>query len=281
MSGRELTRLPRREVARAAKRLEAAHPREVLEWAIDTFGNRFAVITALQVEGMVAIDLARRIEPGVRVITLDTGRLPEETYEFIDTVRARLGVTIEVITPDPDALGAMAARHGANLFRRDRSLRLLCCHVRKVEPLGRALAGLDAWASGLRRDGGPARARIRPVETDPTFPSVVKVNPLAGWTRADAMAYAREHHLPLHPLYEQGYTSIGCAPCTRAVAPGQDERAGRWWWEADSWRECGLHFANPSQRFDELLATLRRDLDQQRGVEDQDNDQQDQQEGEQ
>jgi phosphoadenosine phosphosulfate reductase len=266
MSGKQLTRLSGADIARAAQRLDRAHPREVLRWALDTFGDRFAVVTALQVEGLVAMDLARQIDSDVRIITIDTGRLPEETYEYIDTVRARLGVTIEVLTPDPAAVGAMVARHGTNLFRRDRALRFLCCHVRKIEPLGRAMVDLDAWASGLRRDGGAARAGTRTVEADPTYPGIVKVNPLANWTRADAMAYVREQRLPLHPLYERGYTSIGCAPCTRAVAPGQDERVGRWWWEDDSQRECGLHFANPSERFDDFLATLHRDLEQAPGA---------------
>lgn len=223
------------------------------------FGDRFAVVTALQVEGMVVIDHARKIDPAVRVITVDTGRLPEETQDFIDLVRARLGVAVEVVLPEPEAVSAMAARHGVNLFRRDQALRRLCCHVRKVEPLGRALTGLDAWATGLRRDGGPARAGTRTVERDTLHGGIVKVNPLATWTREQALAYAREHDLPMHPLYEHGYASIGCAPCTRPVGPDEGERAGRWWWEAGPDRECGLHHATPSERFDAALAQLAHD----------------------
>jgi phosphoadenosine phosphosulfate reductase len=243
-----------------AARLEGAHPREILRWATGTFGSRFAVVTALQVEGMVVLDLARQADPDVRALTIDTGRLPEETYEFIDTVRARMDVRVEVVTPDPDDVGAMVDRHGVNLFRRDQALRRLCCHVRKVEPLNRALTGLDAWATGLRRDGGAARAGTAVAEWDAAHDGIVKVNPLAGWTRADALAYAREHRLPMHPLYERGYASIGCAPCTRAVQPGEDERAGRWWWEAGSDRECGLHHASPSERFDSARAQLAEDV---------------------
>jgi phosphoadenosine phosphosulfate reductase len=243
-----------------AARLEGAHPRDVLAWAVDTFGRGFVVVTALQVEGMVVVDLARRIDRGVRVVTIDTGRLPEETHELVDTVRARLGVRVEVVTPDPDEVGAMVDRHGTNLFRRDQALRRLCCHVRKVAPLNRVLAGADAWATGLRRDGGAARAGTAVVEWDPAHGGIVKVNPLATWSRADALTYAREQRLPMHPLYERGYTSIGCAPCTRAVGPGEDERAGRWWWEAGGDRECGLHHASPSERFDQALVQLDQDL---------------------
>ncbi|HKF00429.1 MAG TPA: phosphoadenylyl-sulfate reductase [Actinomycetes bacterium] len=242
------------------ERLQGARPEEALAWAVETFGRGFVVVTALQVEGIVVLDMARRIDPGVRALTVDTGRLPQETHEFLDTVRARLDVRVEVVLPDPDAVAAMVGRHGTNLFRRDQALRRLCCQVRKVDPLARALAGVDAWASGLRRDGGPARAGTAVAERDDAHGGIVKLNPLAAWTRADALAYAREHRLPLHPLYEQGFASIGCAPCTRAVAPGEDERAGRWWWEAGADRECGLHHQSPSARFDAALGQLRADL---------------------
>jgi phosphoadenosine phosphosulfate reductase len=245
-----------------AERLGLTEPGEVLGWAVETFGDRFAVVTAFQVEGMVVLDLARRADPAVRVVTIDTGRLPEETFELIETVRARLGVDVEVVLPDPEEVAAMVGRHGVNLFRRDQALRRLCCHVRKVEPLNRALAGVDAWATGLRRDGGAARAGTRVVEVDHAHGGIVKVNPLANWTREQALAYAREHRLPMHPLYAKGYQSIGCAPCTRATRDGEGERAGRWWWEAGEDRECGLHHATPSERFDTALAQLNHDVDQ-------------------
>ena len=229
----------------------------VVSWAVATFRHRFAVVTSFQLEGLVVVDLARRLDPDVRVVSLDTGRLPQETYDLIDQVRARLGVRVELIAPDPAATLAMTARHGANLFRRDQALRQLCCHVRKVEPLDRALAGTDAWATGLRRDGGPGRAGIAKVEHDPTRPGKLKLNPLADWTRERASAYVRDHRLPVHPLYEQGYQSIGCAPCTRATGPGESERAGRWWWEADQTRECGLNHQSRDERFAAALAELR------------------------
>jgi phosphoadenosine phosphosulfate reductase len=229
------------EIAAAAARFEHRPVEELLAWALREFGDRFAIITSFQAEGMVVLDLARRLDPGVRVLSLDTGRLPEETYQSIEAVRARFGIRVELIAPDPAAVAAMAAEHGPNLFRRDQSLRHLCCQVRKVDPLNRALAGLDAWSTGLRRDGGRARAGIAKVESDPAGGGTVKLNPLADWTREQVWAYARANAVPIHPLYEQGYTTIGCAPCTRAVLPGEEERAGRWWWEADPDKECGLH----------------------------------------
>jgi phosphoadenosine phosphosulfate reductase len=240
--------------------LESASPQHVLAWALDTFGDRFAIVTALQVEGIVLLDMARRIDPGVRVVTIDTGRLPQETHDYLDTVRARLHVTVEVVTPDPDTVGAMTTRHGSNLFRRDVALRRLCCHARKVEPLGRILAGLDAWATGLRRDGGPSRAGTPVAGRDAEHGGIVKLSPLAAWTRAEVLAYAEAERLPMHPLYAKGFTSIGCLPCTRPVEAGEDERAGRWWWEAGSERECGLHVSSPSERFDGALAQLHQDV---------------------
>ena len=259
-----MPRLDPIEVTEASTRLEAAPATDVLAWALDTFGKRCTIVTSFQVEGMVMLDLARQIDPGVRVITIDTGRLPEESHELIDTVRARFDLDIEVIAPDGPSVEAMVSRHGTNLFRRDRALRQLCCQVRKVEPLGRVLADLDAWVSGLRRDGGPARAGISKVELDKAHGGIVKLNPLADWTREQALDYSRENHLPLHPLYERGFSSIGCAPCTRATLPGESERAGRWWWEAGEDRECGLHQLSPSMRLDAAMAELRAQAVQRR-----------------
>jgi len=253
--------------------LQARPADELLAWAIGAYGRRFAVVTSFQAEGMVVLDLARRIDPDVRVLTLDTGRLPEETYEVIEAVRAGMGLRVEVITPDPDELAAMAARHGPNLFHKDPALRQLCCHVRKVAPLDRALAGVGAWATGLRRDGGAARRGTPTVELDAAHGGIVKLNPLADWTRDQVWAYLRSHRLPVNPLYERGYTSIGCAPCTRPTRPGEDERAGRWWWEADPDRECGLHARMPGaaaassrgDRFSAALDRLRADVSSRSG----------------
>jgi phosphoadenylyl-sulfate reductase (thioredoxin) len=176
-------------------------------------------------------------------------------------VRTGLGLDVEVVAPDPDEVAAMVARNGPNLFRQDPALRRLCCHVRKVAPLARALTGLDAWATGVRREGGPTRAGTPKVELDAAHGGIVKLNPLADWTREQVWDHVRANHLPVNPLYGRGYTSIGCAPCTRPTRPGEDERAGRWWWEADPARECGLHHASPSERFAQALQRLGDDLD--------------------
>jgi phosphoadenosine phosphosulfate reductase len=245
--------------------LEGLPADRLLAWAIERFGRRFAVVTSFQAEGMVVLDLARQLDPGVRVLTLDTGRLPEETYQVIEAVRSGMGLQVEVISPDPAEVAAMVARHGPNLFHKDPALRRLCCHVRKVAPLERALNGVEAWATGLRRDGGPARAGTAKAEVDDGHGGILKLNPLADWTRDQVWAYVRSHRLPVNPLYEQGYTSIGCAPCTRPTRPGEDERAGRWWWEAGQDRECGLHSrlggapASPDDRFSAALGRLRAD----------------------
>ncbi|HEV2871627.1 MAG TPA: phosphoadenylyl-sulfate reductase, partial [Actinomycetota bacterium] len=191
-------------------RLQGLPADELLAWAVGAVGRRFAVVTSFQAEGMVVLDLARHIDPDVRVLTLDTGRLPEETYEVIEAVRTGMGLEVEVITPDPADVAAMVARHGPNLFHKDPALRQLCCHVRKVAPLDRALAGVGAWATGLRRDGGRARGGTAKAELDAAHGGIVKLNPLADWTRDQVWAYLRSHRLPVNALYEHGYTSIGC-----------------------------------------------------------------------
>jgi phosphoadenylyl-sulfate reductase (thioredoxin) len=213
---------------------------EILAWGIRTFGDRFGISTSFQKSGMVILDMAVRISPNVRVFTLDTGRLPEETHAMIDLVRARYGVAIEVVTPDPKEVEAMVKEYGANLFYSDPSLRLLCCHVRKVKPLERKLREFRAYAVGLRRLTSESRNEIRKVELTN---GAIKLSPIAEWTRQEIDGYIRRYDVPVHPLYAQGYTSIGCAPCTRPASEDEDERAGRWWWEQDDRKECGIHFA--------------------------------------
>jgi adenylyl-sulfate kinase len=213
---------------------------EILAWAIDAFGDSFAIATSFQKEGMVIVDMASRISSSVRVFTLDTGRLPDETYFMMETVRRRYGITVEVAFPDRAEVEQLVTLHGPNLFYSSVQARERCCDIRKVRPLARKLETLKAWASGMRRDQGDTRSRIGKVEREE---GRVKLNPLADWTALQVDEYIRERQVPMHPLYARGYTSIGCAPCTRAVEPGESERAGRWWWEQDSKKECGIHFA--------------------------------------
>jgi phosphoadenylyl-sulfate reductase (thioredoxin) len=224
--------------------LEDLPAEELLAWGIRTFGERFAISTSFQKSGLVIIDMAARISTRVRVITLDTCRLPEETYEMMDLVRSRYGLTVETVMPDPPEVQAMVRRHGVNLFQRDPVLRMLCCNVRKVRPLERKLQQLRAYAVGLRRLTSDSRNEIRKVEEKD---GIIRLSPIADWTRQDIQAYTERREVPVHPLYAKGFTSIGCAPCTRPTADGEEERAGRWWWEPASSKECGLHFTANGQ----------------------------------
>lgn len=226
--------------------LEKASAEDLIRWTLDRWHPWAAVVTAFQAEGMVILDMAARLRADLRVITLDTGRLPAESYELIEKVRQRYGIAVEVFSPDARRVEEMVRRHGPNLFYGSFEGRKECCRVRKVEVLKRALSGLDAWLTGLRRDQTPSRAHTRKVDRDDTHGGIVKVSPLADWTHDQVWEYIRENDVPYHGLYDQGYTSIGCAPCTRVPRTGEDARAGRWWWEADEQKECGIHFARGS-----------------------------------
>jgi phosphoadenosine phosphosulfate reductase len=176
----------------------------------------------------------------IEVATLDTGRLFAETYEVWTATERRYGVRIRGHFPDRTAVEALIARDGIAGFRSSIAARHDCCAVRKVEPLGRALQGAAAWITGLRAAQSRDRAATTFAEIDPAR-RLIKLNPLADWSRADVTAFVGEHHVPYNALHDRGFLSIGCAPCTRAVAPGEDERAGRWWWEHEEKKECGLH----------------------------------------
>jgi thioredoxin-dependent adenylylsulfate APS reductase len=215
---------------------------ELLAMTFQTY-PRVALVASFQAESGVLIDMATR--QGIRpdVLTIDTGRLPAETLPVIEQFRRRYDITLRVLTPDPAEVHALVSLHGPDLFRESVDLRLSCCDVRKVRPLDRALRDYDAWITGLRGDQSATRAATPMVATDQAHGGITKVAPLVDWTRADVDEYIERHAVPRHPLYARGFTSIGCAPCTRATAPGEDERAGRWWWEKDSSKECGLHMA--------------------------------------
>jgi phosphoadenosine phosphosulfate reductase len=240
---------------------EGEEPEEVIAWALERFSPQIALSTAFQVDGVVLLDIAYTIDPRVRVFSVDTGRLPPETFDAIEQLRERYpGLVLDLLAPNAAHLQRLVARKGPNLFYESVENRLLCCNVRKVQPLTRYLAGLDAWITGLRRDQWATRTNIRKVEIDHDHGAIVKLNPLAEWTEEEVWDYARERDLPLHPLYERGYTSIGCAPCTRAIAPGEPTRAGRWWWETNAPKECGIHCAVETGGFEhELHALLGED----------------------
>lgn len=219
-----------------------AAPETVLQWAYATF-PRVVIVASFQAESSVLIDMASRIRKGVTVLTLDTGRLPQQTHDMIDRIRDRYGIGVEVVSPDAADVQYMVRNHGANLFYKSVEMRRLCCEVRKSRPLARALKGYDAWVTGLRREQAATRSQTAVVGPDPEHKRLTKIAPLAGWSKDQVWAYIREHDLPYHSLYDLGYTSIGCAPCTRATTKGEDERAGRWWWEENEVKECGLHWS--------------------------------------
>jgi len=236
---------------------EGEEPQAVLEWGLAEFSPRIALSTAFQIDGVALIDMAYELDPAVRVFSVDTGRLPAETFELVEQLRDRYpGLRIDLLSPDATEVSRMVGTHGPNLFYQRVDLRLLCCQVRKVRPLTRHLAGLDAWITGLRRDQWASRTNIRKVEIDHDHGAIVKLNPLAEWTSDEVWDYVRERDVPYHPLYDRGYTSIGCAPCTRAIRDGEASRAGRWWWESNAPKECGIHCAVESGGLEHELHAL-------------------------
>jgi len=228
--------------------VEDLGPHDVLRVALTALGReRLALSASFGPEDIVILDMLAELEPQPRVLTLDTGRLPEETYRLIDRVRSRYAVEVEVFAPEAEAVEAMVREHGPNLFYRSVENRILCCDVRKVQPLRRALQTVDGWIAGVRRDQIATRAQTPKIGLDLAHGLIWKVAPLADWTEAQVWAYIHERDLPYNELHDQGYPSIGCAPCSRAVEPGADPRSGRWWWEQPEDRECGIHVP-PSAR---------------------------------
>lgn len=222
--------------ADAGADLESASPQEILGWALDTFDDRICITSSMA--DAVLIDMAARIRPGTDIVFLDTGYHFPETLATLDRVRERYPVNVKVLLPR-QTVAAQDALFGARLHDRDPDA---CCNLRKVEPLRRALEPYDAWASGIRRDETVSRRAIRVVDWDRNR-AMVKVNPLAAWTQDQVDRYIAENDVITNPLLEQGYPSIGCAPCTRKVKPGESARAGRW---AGSGKdECGLHVESP------------------------------------
>jgi phosphoadenosine phosphosulfate reductase len=196
--------------------------------------------TSFGLEDQVILHALRQHQIDAEIVTLDTGRLFPETYEVWMESERRYGVRIRSIHPQTAALEALVAEQGINGFFHSRDARVACCHVRKVEPLNRALAGAAAWITGIRSGQSDARRDVGLVSTDRDR-GILKFNPVFDWTREMVLSFTRERDVPVNALHAKGFASIGCAPCTRAIAPGERERAGRWWWEEDGKKECGLH----------------------------------------
>lgn len=217
-------------------------PEDVLRWALSTYHQEIALATSF--EHTVLIHMMRQIRPDIRVFSIDTGRLPEETFQCAAEAERRFGFRTEWHFPETARVEQLVREGGVYAFRECLDARRHCCRVRKVEPLGRALRGLRAWVTGLRRDEAESRQDAAQVAADAAHGGIVKICPLINWTGAQVREYARRHELPRNRLIERGYTSIGCACCTRPTEAGEDARAGRWWWESPGHKECGLHIPN-------------------------------------
>lgn len=236
------------QLAEINARLETGTTQDILKWVDATFGDKAAQMSSFGLEDQALFHTYWTVNPKARLMTLDTLRLPTETYTLFDQTKLRYGVDVEFFYPDLNAVAAMTKEHGNNLFYKGRTNRELCCRIRKVEPLERALSSLDAWVTGLRRDQGMDRGSINIVEWDAAHHNY-KINPLANWTFKQVEKFVKENNIPYNELHDQGYPSLGCAPCTRAIKPGEDIRAGRWWWEGDpNAKECGIHLVQPAQR---------------------------------
>lgn len=237
--------LTEQEVLERNEQLQQESPKNILRQALTEFDN--IAVSFSGAEDVILIDMATKLKKDVKVFTLDTGRLHEETYRFIDKVRQHYNLDLEVLFPETRAVENLVKEKGLFSFYQDGHQE--CCGIRKVAPLKRKLASLDAWITGQRRDQSPGTRNNVPViqidEGNSTSErQLIKFNPLANWTSQQVWDYIRMFDVPYNELHERGFVSIGCAPCTRSVLPGQHEREGRWWWEEAAHKECGLHAAN-------------------------------------
>ncbi len=223
------------------EKLEGEDAVGVLSWAFESFHPNMAISIAGGSEGPAGLDMAFELEPSAPVFTLDMGRIHRETHALFEQIERRYGIQIERHHPDPGQLKRMEDAFGADLMYDGVNFRALCCQVRKLQPMKKVLSGLEAYVTGIRRSQAATRADIRKAEVDTENGGIVKVNPIADWTPEQVKDYVREHDLPTHPLFAKGFASVGCEPCTRPIGEGEDERAGRWWWETDAPKECGLH----------------------------------------
>jgi phosphoadenosine phosphosulfate reductase len=213
---------------------------DVIRYFIDNYKSRLGFSSSLGVEDQAITQMISGIDNSLYIFTLDTGRMFQETYDLLDITRQRYKVNISIYFPNPVSVEEMVNAKGINLFYESIENRKLCCYVRKIEPLRRALKNIDFWISGLRREQSVTREGLSLVEWD-DINKKIKINPIIDWKSEDLWAYIKENNIPYNPLHDKGYPSIGCLPCTRAIEPGEDIRAGRWWWEHPDMKECGLH----------------------------------------
>jgi phosphoadenosine phosphosulfate reductase len=220
---------------------ENATPADILRAGIAAANGPVSLACSFSMEDVAIIDIAHRAGLSVGVFAIDTGRLNEETYEVADALTERYRLKIEWYFPRHQAVEELERSEGLFSFRESLDKRHTCCAIRKVEPLSRALTGLAGWVTGMRREQSVTRSELSALERDDVNGGILKINPLIEWSEEQLAAYTEEQRLPKNRLYNQGYRSVGCAPCTRAVRPDEDARAGRWWWENPENKECGLH----------------------------------------
>jgi len=220
---------------------------DVLSYAYKVFGAKLVFATSLGAEDQALTDMIARYTPQIGVFTLDTGRLPHETYETIEQTQQRYGLKVEILFPEKAEVEEMVNAHGPNLFYKSVEQRKLCCTVRKVNVLRRKLQNFDAWICGLRAEQSVTRSDLKIAERDDAN-GLIKICPLANWSTEQVWDYIRKNNIPYNKLHDTGYPSIGCEPCTRAIKEGEDLRAGRWWWEQPEHKECGLHFKEKGKK---------------------------------
>jgi phosphoadenosine phosphosulfate reductase len=222
------------------KILKEAPPKEILSFFNTRYKDKMAFSTSLGAEDQVLTDMICSIDPLINIFTLDTGRLFNETYDLMDITEKKYGIKIRLFFPEAERVEKMVREKGINLFYESIENRKLCCHIRKIEPISRALAGIKIWISGMRKEQSVTRQDLRLVEWDESH-QLIKLYPLIEWNESQVWMYIKENNIPYNELHDQGYPSIGCKPCTRSVKPGESIRSGRWWWELPENKECGLH----------------------------------------
>jgi len=218
-----------------------ATPADILKSGIEAAAGPVSLACSFSLEDVIIIDIARKSGLPLGIFAIDTGRLNEETYEVAEALTERYRLQIDWYFPQHEAVEKLEREKGLFSFRESLENRRECCQIRKVEPLGRALQGLAGWVTGIRREQSPTRSELLPIERDDLNGGIVKINPLIAWSESQVKEYADANNLPLNQLYNKGYRSIGCAPCTRAIGPCDQVREGRWWWENPGHKECGLH----------------------------------------
>jgi phosphoadenosine phosphosulfate reductase len=243
-----MPKLTAEHISKIAEEMESKPAYDILKWTIDNYGLRIGLASSFGAEDVVIIDMMTKVDKTkTKIFTLDTGRLNQETYDIMDDIRTKYEIDIEVYFPDQHEVEEMVRAKGVNLMYANVENRKLCCEIRKVHPLNRALSKFDGWITGLRREQITTRANIKKIEVDNLHGNIIKVNPLADWTNKMVWDYIHKNNVPFNKLHNMGYPSIGCEPCTRAVRLGEDQRSGRWWWENAVHKECGLHWDSIKQ----------------------------------